>query len=105
LNHPYISETPLRIFLRGQQARLERVIAESDQPWSVEQAKRHAIRFRHLVENETDMALEILAPGAGQPGNRDAIDDICRHVEAADLTRAVPHGRGYFFIDNEDLAA
>lgn len=81
--HPFITETPLRKLLRGQLARLERVINGSSQPWSVAQARRYQSRVRHLIVNETDMALEALEGTFGQNGFAPAIDDICRHIERA----------------------
>jgi hypothetical protein len=81
--HPYITETPLRIHLRNQLARLERVISGSDQPWSVASARRYHSRVRHYAECEPDQALVDLAGSFGANGIGPAIDDVCRHMEQA----------------------
>lgn len=81
--HPYITETPLRLHLRAQLTRLERVISGSDQPWSVAQARRYQSRVRHLIVGETDMALVALQGSFGPNGIGPAIDDVCRHMERA----------------------
>jgi len=100
--HPYITETPLRISLREQLARLVRVVDNSDQPWRVEEATRHAAKLRRWVECETDIALTL------KPVEQVLlqVEDICRHLErdafAEDLffTRAIPHVvHGMAFVD------
>ena len=76
-NHPFITETPLRVKLRAQLARLERVIVESDQPWRVAEAERHARTLTRWIECETDFALTL------KPIDHFGlkVDDICRQVE------------------------
>jgi len=88
--HPFITETPLRLLLRDQLARLNRVISESDRPDRVAHAHRYATRVSHYIDNETDMSLDILQGKFGQNGWAPAIDDICRDVEREGLTEV--HG-------------
>lgn len=87
--HPFTTETPLRHKLRGQLARLNRVIAESDRSWRVAEALRHARRISHYLE-QPDMALRDSRGLFGANGIGPAIDDVCRHVEREGLTEV--HG-------------
>jgi hypothetical protein len=85
-DHRYITNTPLRLMLRDQLARLNRVIAESDRPDRVAHAHRYAVRVSRYIDSQTDDALEILRGKFGQNGWSPAIEDICRHVERETLT-------------------
>ncbi len=88
--HPFITETPTRQFLRNQVARLTRVIAQSDQPERVTMARRYAARCNRLIATETDWALDVLRGEFGVNGWGAAVDDICRHVESGAVMDGEP---------------
>jgi hypothetical protein len=75
--------TPARHLLQDQLLRLNRVIAGSDQPWRVEEAKRHAAKIEHVLSTRTDAALEISRGLFGPNGWGPAVEDIVAHFERA----------------------
>lgn len=82
---PLHTSTPTRQLLLSQLARLNRVIAESDQPWRVAQAHSYAARVSVYLE-QPDGALDAVRGKFGANGWAPAIQEIARHMEPELLT-------------------
>jgi hypothetical protein len=95
--------TPARHILQDQLLRLNRVIAGSDQPWRVEEAKRHAAKIESILANNTDWALEASRGLFGPNGHGAAIDEICRHMDVVAKVHAFTPPIGFSREDGSGL--